>query len=151
MAKKFWRRRNLLVAAGIVALSLGIVFASVPLLPVTPIAHSSLSQPKTVPVGPGSQSQPTVNVLLLPNLVTTEYFYLGVTVTNGTATFCIIKPDLYVTWANSGYPSSNCIGNTPTPETASDTLKFLPPSSGDWYVVALNYSSKQLSVLFTPA
>ena len=152
MARKFWRRRNLLVAAGIVALSIGIVFASVPLLPVTPVAHSSLTSPETITVEPGTPSQPNPRVLALPNLVTSENFYLGVSVTNGTASFCVIKDNLYLTWLQSGYsPTSDCIGNTPTLQTAQITLKFLPTSPGTWYVVALNSGSTKITVFFTPA
>ena len=150
--KKFWRRRNLLIAAGIVVLSIGIVFASVPLLPVTPVAHSSLSSPVTLTVEPETSTQPNQNFTALPNLVTTEYFYLGASVANGKASFCVIKDSLYFTWLQSGYsPSSDCIGNTPTSQTTQITLKFLPTIPGTWYVVALNRGSTKITVFLTPA
>ncbi len=151
MAGKFWRRRNLIIAAVVVALSVGIVFASIPFLPAQNVPHGSLTSQQNVVVEPGSSSTPNVNVLVLPNLVTTESFYVGVSVINGTANFCVLRDTLYSAWVASGYTSTDCIGNTPTSGTTTDTLKFLPPVQGTYYVAALNYGSSKITVEFLPA
>ncbi|SRR6266571_6811059 len=154
---RFWNRRHLVIVAIIVALSIGIVIASVPYLPPTQVPHGHLTTTQNVPVPGGSPTQPGVNQLELPGLGTTESFYVGVTVSDGTASFCVIKDQPYLNWLSqtpltkATFPSGDCIGNTPTQETAQDTLMFLPTSSGTWYVVALNSNPSAITVHFSPA
>lgn len=153
---RFWNRRHLLFASIIVALSIGIVFASIPYLPSTPAPHGHLTTTQNVPVPGGSPTQPGVNQLQLPGLATSEDFYVGVTVSNGTASFCVIKDQPYISWLSqtpprTAFPSVDCIGNTPTQETTQDVLMFLTTSPGTWFVVAFNASPSAITVHFSPA
>ena len=157
MAKSFWRRRIVLTAAITVALSVGIVFGSIPYLPQTNVPHGSLTQKQTLAVIPGDQSNPGVNQLELPNLVTTESFYVGVNATGGTPVFCVIRDTPFFQWFNQPansrgpFPTQFCIGNTPTQPTSSALIKFLPPNQGTYFVVAINTSSSSILVSFLPA
>lgn len=156
MAKSFWRRHILIIAIIVVALSVGIVFGSIPYLPVANVPHRSLTKIQTVVVGSGDQSQPGVNELLLPGLVTTESFYVGVNVTGGSAIFCAIRDTPFYNWLytptpRGPFPMNFCIGNTPTQQTSGAIIEFLPPNQGSYFVVALNTASSTISVSFLPA
>jgi hypothetical protein len=156
MTRRNWRRRSIIIGAVIVALSVGIVFASLPYLqpPTTP--HASIGSTLSHVVDPGSSSHVGFYGLKLPNITNSEGFYVGVNVFNGTASFCVIDYQTYENWAFSykapqwpAFPSGSCIFG-PTQETSQDTLKFsLTP--GTWVVAALNSGPNQLTVSFSPA
>ena len=156
MTRRPWRRRSIIIGAVIVALSVGIVFASLPYLqpPITP--HASIGSTLSHVVDPGSSSHVGFYGLKLPNITNSEGFYVGVNVINGTASFCVIGYQQYENWAfayntpqSYPFPSGSCIFG-PTPETSQDTLKFsLTP--GTWVVAALNKGPTQLTVSFSPA
>ena len=156
MASKRWRVRTILIAAVIVVLSIGIVFASLPYLQPPASHHGSITTTLSHSVDPGSPSHFGFYGLKLPNITTTESFYLGVSVTNGTASFCVIGYQQYENWAFAyntpntyAFPSSNCIFG-PTQQTSQDTLQFsLTP--GTWVVAALNTGPLKLLVYFSPA
>src|SRR6267143_3190086 len=153
MAVRFRKPRTIIIAVITVALSVGIVFATLPLLqhPVSP--HGSLTTPITQPIGPGTSTSPGHTQLRLPGLPSNESFVVSVSVTNGNATFCALDNFHYQSWVSSGFaygsfPRSSCIVYE---QTAQDTLTFVPTTAGDWFLVAFNYSPKTLSVLFAPA
>jgi len=152
--RSFWRRRIIVVAALTVALSVGIVFASIPYLPHTAPPHSSITTPITQKVRGGNQTNPGYAELNLPTLSDNESFAVRVVVTNGTATFCAILASAFQAWAFSGnptastFPSSYCSIYV---QTTHDTLTFLPTSSGSWDIAALNYSPTQIAVVYSPA
>jgi hypothetical protein len=153
MGGRFRRPRTIVVAGIIVVLSVGLVFATLPLLqhPISP--HGSLTMPVTQTVLPGDSTNPGHNTLKLPGLPTSESFVVAVAVTNGNATFCVLDDSNYMSWALSNFafssfPLKSCILYGPT---AQDTITFIPSSAGDWFIVALNTSQKTLTVLFSPA
>jgi hypothetical protein len=151
-----WKRRTIVIGAIIVALSIGIVFASLPYLqpPTTP--HASIQTTLSHTVGAGDPSHPGFYALKLPNITATEAFYVKVNVTSGTASFCVMGYQQYENWAfayntpqNYTFPSSDCIFG-PTQQISQDTLKF-SITPGTWVVAALNYSRSELTVYFSPA
>jgi hypothetical protein len=153
MAGRFRRPRIVIISAIIVVLSVGIVFATLPLLqhPVAP--HGSLTAPVTQTIGPGDSNNPGHTQLRLPGLPTNESFVFAVSVTNGNATFCVLNKSNYFAWAASNFapsslPSGSCIVYE---TTGSDTITFVPPTAGDWYIVALNTTQRTLTVTFSPA
>ena len=154
MSKRFFRRRTVLIGAAIVALSIGIVFASIPFLPATPVPHNSITTPSSIMVGAGTPSRPMFNKTILPPLAANQNFWLGVEVTGGSSSFCVINSQSYNNWVNayysSYYPISGCLLG-PTPQESQDTLKFVPPGSGPWVVVALNSDSSPVTVSFLQA
>ena len=156
MARRPWRRRSIIIGAIIVALSVGIVFASLPYLQPPNTAHGSISSTLSHLVDPGTSSHVGFYGLKLPNITTSESFYVGVNVINGTASFCVLGYQQYENWAFSykapqwpAFPSGSCIFG-PTQETSQDTLKFAV-TPGTWVVAALNAGSTQLMVSFSPA
>ena len=157
MAKSFFRRRIILIAIATVALSVGIVFGSIPYLPQTNVPHGSLTQKQTLAVIGGDPSNPGVNQLELPNLVSTESFFVEVNATGGTPVFCVIRDTPFFQWfdqpssSRGPFPTQFCIGNTPTQPTSSTIIKFLPPNQGTYFVVAINTSSSSLLVSYLPA
>ena len=154
MAGRFRRPRIIIISLIIVVLSVGIVFATLPLLqhPVAP--HGSLTTPVTQTIGPaGGPNNPGHYQLGLPNLPINESFVFAVSVTNGNATFCVLNKPNYSAWAAGSFtpnslPSGSCIVYE---STASDTITFVPPTAGDWYIVALNTTQRTLTVTFSPA
>ena len=154
MPRSFWRRRILIVAVLTVALSVGIVFASIPYLPHTIPPHSSITTPITQKVHGGTQTYPGYAELNLPTLSNNETFAVRVAVTNGTATFCAILASTFQTWAFSGNPSSSTFPSSYCSifeQTVQATLSFLPPSAGSWDIISLNYSSTDITVVYSPA
>jgi hypothetical protein len=152
--RNFLRRRTLIIAALTVALSVGIVFASVPYLPHSVPPHSSITSPLTQNIRGGNQTYPGHAELNLPGLSNNESFAVRVNVTNGTATFCAILASTFQAWAFSGNPSANTFPSTSCVievQTAQDTLTFLPKIQGSWDIAALNYSPTELTVLYSPA
>jgi hypothetical protein len=152
--RRFRSRRILIIAALTVALSVGIVFASVPYLPHSNPPHASITSPITQKVQGGTATYPGKAELNLPTLADNETFAVRVKVTNGTATFCALLDATFQAWLVSGnpsastFPSSSCIIEE---ETAQDTLIFLPTSQGSWDIAALNYSPTEITVLYSPA
>jgi hypothetical protein len=156
MARRPWRRRSIIIGVIIVALSVGIVFASLPYLQPPNTAHGSISSTLSHLVDPGTSSHVGFYGLKLPNITTSESFYVGVNVINGTASFCVLGYQQYENWALSykapqwpAFPSGSCIFG-PTQEISQDTLKFAI-TTGTWVVAALNAGSTQLTVSFSPA
>ena len=157
MAGKFLRLRTLIIAAAIVALSVGIVFASVPYLPHSIAPHGSIRVPVSHSVSRGNQTYPGFFALSLPGISNSESFALGVTVTGGIASFCVLQELTYQNWVSSystvsnpgnTFPASACILRE---QTTQSVLSFLPTTSGTWDVAALNTSLQPITVLFSPA
>lgn len=153
MPTKFWRIKTLVIAIVIVALSISLVFATIGYLPHPNPQHNSITSPvrQTVPMESGNV--PGSTYVLIP-LTTTENFAVGVNVTGGSATFCIIKEPGYQVWVQSqarsfgSFPWSNC---SLQETTAKDTLNFTPTSTGNWDFVTLNTNPTAVEVEFTPA
>ena len=152
MAGKFLRLRTLIIAAAIVALSVGIVFASIPYLPHPP--PRTIQTPVTHTIRGGSEMYPGVYSLTLRGVSSTDNFAIGVNVTNGMASFCVMPESSFIAWtfnnSTGGIPFSfdSCILNV---QTAQTTLRFTPTSQGNWDVVAVNTSSATIIVEYTPA
>jgi len=149
LGRRFWRRRAVLLAAIIVALSLGIVVASIPYIP---RPHGSLQAPETHDIRGGTETYPGVFALTLQGISAGASFVIGVTVTNGSATFCVIDQFAYLTWAfnnqTMAYPYSSCILRQ---DTSQDTLTCSTPTTRNWNVVAINTSPSGITVRFYPA
>jgi hypothetical protein len=155
MSKGFWRRRNLLIGAAIVALSVGIVFASVPFLPSAQPPHTTVLSPRTITVDRATGSKPGHGGLTV-SLSAAQNFWVEVNVTGGASSFCVIQDQPYQSWVssynNNYYPltSSTCLLG-PTQQEVHDILKFVSTSSGSWWVVALNNNSSPITVSFQQA
>jgi hypothetical protein len=152
--RSFWRRRIIIIAALTVALSIGIVFASIPYLPHTITPHSSITTPITQKVQGGSQTYPGYAELNLPTLFNNETFAVKVAVTNGTATFCAILASTFQAWALSGNPSASTFPSSycrTYVQTVQATLTFLPSSAGSWDIAALNYGPTEITVVYSQA
>lgn len=154
MLRKYWRRRTLIIASLTVALSIGIVFASVPYLPHPPAPHLSLPNPISQFVPAGSQGKPGTYALKIPNLSSADNFFLAVNVTAGYAGFCVIDDNQYEVWAlssnpsNSTFPASSCILQE---HTAQAVLQFLPTHTATWDIIVLNNNQNPIRVDFSPA
>ncbi len=154
MTRRFLRRRTLVIASIIVALSVGIVFASIPYLPRPPAR--TIQAPITHDIRGGSQNNPGVFSVLLQGVSNNDNFAIGVNVINGIATFCVMPESNYLSWAftNSSSPGGipfsfdRCILNQQTSQT---TLRFTPNSQGNWDLVAVNTNSQMITVDYTPA
>ena len=153
MARKFPRLRTIIIGAGIVALSVGIVFASIPYLPHPP--PRTIQTPVTRDIRGGTQKNPGIYSLTLRGVSSSDNFAIGVSVTNGMASFCVMPETNFITWTfnNStpgGIPFSfdSCILNV---QTAQTTLRFTPTSQGNWDVVAVNTNSQMITIDYTPA
>ncbi len=156
MARRFWRRRTILIGAVVVALSIGIVFSSIPFLPYTPPPHSSITTARSYEVGGGNQSRPGFNALTISGISNGQAFWVGVTVTNGTASFCVLSSLSYQYWVSAYYQPGPALDRLagcvlgPTQQVYQDTLKFQPPYSGTWAIMALNTSPTGITVNFGP-
>lgn len=154
MARRFLRTRTLIIGAVIVALSVGIVFASIPYLPHPP--PRTIQVPVTHDIRGGTQKNPGVYSLTLRGVSSTDNFAIGVNVTNGTASFCVMPENNFISWTfanqttQGGIPFSfdSCILNV---QTAQTTLRFTPTSAGNWDVVVVNTNSQMITVDYTPA
>jgi hypothetical protein len=154
MARRFPRRRTLVIAVIIVALSVGIVFASIPYLPHPP--PRTIQTPVTHDIRGGSQNNPGVYSLTIRGVSSTDNFAIGVSVANGMATFCVMPESNFLSWVVTngttprGIPFSfdSCILNV---QTAQTTLRFTPASQGNWDVVAVNTSPQMITVDYAPA
>ena len=96
MARRFPRRRTLIIGAVIVALSFGIVFASIPYLPHPP--PRTIQTPVTHDIRGGTQRNPGVYSLTLRGVSSSDNFAIGVSVTNGMASFCVMPETNFITW-----------------------------------------------------
>src|SRR6266487_2587154 len=96
MARSFLRRRTIVIAAIIVALSVGIVFASIPYLPHPP--PRTIQTPVTHSIRGGTQKNPGVYSLTLRGVSSSDNFAIGVNVTNGIASFCVMPETNFITW-----------------------------------------------------
>jgi hypothetical protein len=152
MARKYPKRRKIVIGAIIVALAVGIVFVSIPYLPHPP--PRTIQTPVTHSIRGGSQRYPGVYSLTLRGVSSTDNFAIGVNVTNGTASFCVMPESNFITWtfnnSSGGIPFSfdSCILNV---QTAQTTLRFTPTSQGNWDVVAVNTNPQTITVDYTPA
>ncbi len=157
MARRFLRRRTLVIAAITVALSVGIVFASIPYLPHPP--PRTIQTPVTHDVRGGTTRNPGVYSLTLRGILNTESFAIGVAVTNGMATFCVMSESNFFSWAINNQTQTIPPAGVPFPydscllqeQTAQSTLTFTPTSTGNWDVVAVNTNSQTITVNYTPA
>jgi len=154
MARRFLRRRTLVIGAIIVALSVGIVFASIPFLP---RSHISIQTSVSHIVHAGGQSYPGVYALKIPGVLNNQNLAVDVNVINGTANFCVMEDSTFEPWALSGnqtngpgstFPFNKCIAQE---QTAQSTLQFTSTSQGTWDIVALNTSPTPVTVNFNPA
>ena len=153
MARRYLRPRTLIIATAIVVLTVGIVFASIPYLPRPP--PRTIQTSITHDIRGGSQKYPGVYSLTLRNVSSTDNFAIGVDVTNGNATFCVMPESNFLTWTfenqtQGGIPFSfnSCILKE---QTASAILRFTPTSAGNWDVVAVNTNSQMITVDYSPA
>ncbi len=153
MVRKFPRRRKVVISAIIVALAVGIVFVSIPYLPHPP--PRTIQTPVTHDIRGGSQRYPGIYSLTLRNVSSSDNFAIGVSVTNGNATFCVMPEANFISWAinnqtQGGIPFSfdSCILKVQTSQT---TLRFTAASKGNWDVVAVNTNSQMITVDYTPA
>jgi hypothetical protein len=154
MSRRFLRRRTLIIGAGIVALSVGIVFASIPYLPRPP--PRTIQIPVTQSIRGGTQKNPGIYSLTLRGLSSSDNFAIGVNVTNGMASFCVTPETNFITWT---FNNQSTMGGIPfafdscilSVQTAQTTLRFTPTSQGNWDVVAVNTNSQMIKVDYTPA
>ena len=97
---------------------------------------------------------PGVYSLTLRGVSSTDNFAIGVSVTNGMASFCVMPESNFIAWtfndSTGGIPFSfdSCILDVQTAQTA---LRFTPTSQDNWDVVAINTSSATIIVEYTPA
>jgi len=147
------------IAAITVALSIGIVFASIPYLPHPPGPHGTIQTPISRLVNSGNVTHPGYFALLLPGVSNNESFAVGVTVVGGTASFCVLQQPTYDNWKSSystysdpgnAFPSSACIPQEQT-GISHAVLSFNPPSSGNYDVAALNTNPQGVTVTYSPA
>ena len=155
MARRYLKPRTIIIGAIIVALSVGIVFASIAYLPHPSSSTRTIQTPVTHDIRGGTQNNPGVYSLTLRNVSSTDNFAIGVTVTNGMATFCVMQESNFLSWvfANStgggaAFSFNSCILSLQTSQT---TLRFTPTSQGNWDVVAVNTNSQMITVDYTPA
>jgi hypothetical protein len=146
------RKRTLVIAGVIVVLSIGIVIASVPLLPHPP---GTLQHSETHTLPAGSSGNPSSDHITLSGIPAGVEFRVGVTA-NGTVTFCVLQTTYYINWNldnqfNPGtpFPYNDCI--IPPQQTTQATLSFTPPTTGSWDVAVLNMNPNSISVQFSPA
>jgi hypothetical protein len=154
MARRFLKRRTIVIGAIIVALSVGIVFASIPYLPHPP--PRTIQTPVTHNIRGGTQKNPGVYSLTLRNVSSSDNFAIGVAVTNGMATFCVMPESSFFSWTflnqttqgGAAFSFNSCILNE---QTAQAILRFTVTSEGNWDVVAVNTTPQMITVDYTPA
>jgi hypothetical protein len=157
--RRFSKRRTLVIAAITVALSVGIVFASVPYLPHSVARHGSIKLPVSHIVLAGTVTHPGFASLSLPGVSNNESFAVGVTVIGGSADFCPIEDATYQGWVASYYTTSNPGSTFPSGSCVPQeqmgivqgVISWSPTSSGTWDVAALNTSPQNVTVTFSPA
>jgi hypothetical protein len=141
------------LAAIIVSLSIGIVIAGVPYIPHPP---GTIQQAETHEILAGTPDNASTYAVTLAGVPGGAQFAIGVSVTNGLASFCVEQQSYYLQWNfnsqfNHGlaFDYTNCI-LTYDP-TAQATLRFTPPVTGTWNVVAINTDPNNIVVEFSPA
>ena len=153
------KRRTLVIAAITVALSIGIVFASIPYLPHSIAPHGTIRAPVSRTVIGGNRTHPGFASLYLAGVSNNESFAVAVTVVGGSADFCAIADPAYQNWVSSyfatsdpggTFPSSSCV---PQEEVGivQSVISWSPTGSGTWDVAALNTSPQNVTVTFSPA
>jgi len=159
VAGRFSKRQTLVIASITVALSIGIVFASVPYLPHPPPPHGSIKFPVTRGIAGGNQTHPGFFALSLPGVFNNQSFAVGVTVLGGALNFCVLQQSTYDNWLSSYYttanpgnsfPSSACIPQEQT-GIVQTVLSFNPPTAGNYDVAALNTNPQNATITFSPA
>lgn len=156
MARRYLRPRTVIIGAIIVALSVGIVFASIAYLPHPTPSTRTIQVPVTHDIRGGTQKNPGIYSLTLRNVSSTDNFAIGVSVAGGMASFCIMPESNFISWTFNNQTTSggipfvydSCILNV---QTAQTTLRFTPTSRGNWDVVAVNTNSQMITVDYTPA
>jgi hypothetical protein len=154
MARRFPKRRKLVISAIIVALAIGIVFVSIPYLPHPP--PRTIQTPVSHDIRGGTQRNPGVYSLTLRNVSSTDNFAIGASVANGNATFCVEPETNFISWTFNNQSTPGGIpflftGCTLTVQTTQTTLRFTTTSQGNWDVVAVNTNSQMITVDYTPA
>jgi hypothetical protein len=145
-----------LLAGIIVALSIGIVVAGVPYIPHPP-GTIAAAETHDVPSQPSNSTTPGTYPVRLSNLPGGSQFAIGVTVTNGVASFCVEREAYYLSWSlNSQFAQGglafqydNCI--VMPKDLAQTTLRFTTTVTDNWDVVAINDSPSPITVEFSPA
>ena len=157
MARRLWTRRTILIGVVVIALTVGIVFPSIPFLPYSPPPHFSITTTRSYEISGGNQSRPGFSALTISGISSGQAFWVGVTATKGTASFCVLSSLSYQDWVSAyDQPGSaldrltGCILG-PTQQVYQDILKFQLPYSGTWAVLALNSNPGGITVDFGPA
>src|SRR5207249_6328461 len=157
MARRLWTRRTILIGVVVIALTVGIVFPSIPFLPYSPPPHFSITTTRSYEISGGNQSRPGFSALTISGISSGQAFWVGVTVTNGPASFCVLSSLSYQDWVSAyNQPGSaldrltGCILG-PTQQVYQNTLKFQVPYSGTWVIMALNSNPQGITVDFGPA
>jgi hypothetical protein len=155
MARR-WRRRTIIIAIVIVALSAGLVFASLPYLQPPPTQTASIQTTYVHAVAGETPNGPGNFGLTIPNVPGNEPFAVNVTVVRGTAEFCVMADQTYRNWATfynqssaGPFPSSQCTFG-PTQEMVHGILNF-GLTAGSWDIVALNYGATAITVYYSKA
>jgi hypothetical protein len=153
MARR-WRRRTIIIAVVIVALSAGLVFASLPYLQPPPTQTASIKMTYTHTVAAETPNGPGNFGLTIPNVPGNEPFAVNVTVVSGMAEFCVMAGQTYTNWATfynkssaGPFPLSQCTYG-PTKEMTHGILNF-GLTAGTWDIVALNYRSSAITVYYS--
>ena len=151
-----WRRRTILIALIVVALSVGLVFSLLPYLQPVPANHASIARTYIHAVAATTSNGPGNFGLTLPPVSASEPFAVNVTVVGGMASFCLISDQTYYPWGSAynystagPFPQGGCTLG-PTGKTAHDILNFAL-TSGKWDLVALNYGNSIITVYYSPA
>ena len=160
MARRSWKRRTILIGAIVIALSIGIVFATLGYLPKPTGPHGSIQTTLSRTVRSGNQSYPGVFAVQIPNITISEDFWVGVSVSGGTASFCALNNSIFSPWQigynftrppqtpGGTFPAGSCV--VQTGQISQDTLKF-SVNPGTWAIVALNTQPSPVMVSFSPA
>jgi hypothetical protein len=149
MARRSWRRRTLVIGAAIVALSVGIVFASIPYLPHHP---NTITSATSFTVAKGDSTYPGYHGLLIGSILNGENFAVGVTA-NETTTFCVIYHSTFLAWTTGtsktwgSFPWHDCILQQ---QTTQSILAFTATMDGSWDIATLNMNPRPVVVGFTP-
>src|SRR5205809_894900 len=152
MARRFWKLRTILFGAVVVALSIGVVLTSVPFLPNTPPPHSSITTMRSYDIRGGNQSRPGYDTLTVSGISSSQAFWVGVTVTNGPASFCVLSSLPYQDCVSAyNQPGSaldrlsSCILG-PTQPAYHDTLKSQVTSSGTCVTISARIAPQPIAV-----
>jgi len=101
MARRLWTRRTILIGVVVIALTVGIVFPSIPFLPYSPPPHFSITTTRSYEISGGNQSRPGFSALTISGISSGQAFWVGVTATKGTASFCVLSSLSYQDWVSA--------------------------------------------------